>query len=535
MKSNIFKYIFIVFLIILGIVTYSFYKKDEKETEQEKNEQQEQEATINIVKELRLSIAEFDTINPVLSNNKNVQEISKIIYEPLISISDDYKVEYCLASEISKTSATSYVVKLREGVKWQDASEFTANDVKFTVDTIKADSVNSIYKESLKYVSEVEIVDNNTVIFNLIQEVPFFEYNLTFPIMSNSYYQGEEFITSDKNKNPVGTGLFKITSSDENVIILEKNNSYWNTERNSVLEKININIYSSMGEVYNAFKNGNIDIINTNITNVNQYIGTIGFSSEQYKGREYDFLALNNTNTSLSSSAVRKAINYSIDKNNLIVSCYGSEYYASEFPIDYVTWLYEGGADNSQNIEEAKNILQNDGWTYKNNSWQKVINKKTISLSFSITVNGDNELNVAVGENIKSQLETIGIAVTLKKVSSENYYNLINSKTGYDAIVVNMNTSFSPNMNTFMGNGNMSNYSNDEVNQILSDINNISDEETLKEKYKRLIELYNQDTPFVSLARKNNVIVYNTNLVGVTKPTAYNIYNHIERWYRKNY
>ena len=34
-----------------------------------------------IINELRLGIAEFDTINPILSNNRNAQDIAKIIYE----------------------------------------------------------------------------------------------------------------------------------------------------------------------------------------------------------------------------------------------------------------------------------------------------------------------------------------------------------------------------------------------------------------------------------------------------------------------
>ena len=535
MKNNIFKYIFILFLIILGIVTYSLYKKDEKKAKQEQEQKEIEEATINVVKELRLAIAEYDTINPILTNNKNVQEISKIIYEPLISIGENYKGEYCLATEISKKSNLSYVVKLREGVKWQDGTDFTANDVKFTVETIKADSVNTIYKENLKFVSNVEVVDNNTIVFNLTQEVPFFEYNLTFPIMSSNYYQGEDFNTTGKNRNPTGTGLFKIASSDENVIVLEKNTNYWNTDVNSVLEKINVNFYANMGEVYNAFKNGNIDIINTSINSVNKYIGSIGYSSEQYKGREYDFLALNCANNILSGSAVRKAINYSIDKNNIIVSCYGNEYSRCEFPIDYASWIYPGGADNGTNVEEARNILQNDGWTYRNNSWQKTINGRTTTLSFYLTVNVDNDLNVAIGENIVAQLKSMGITVNLRKVSADNYHNIINSKTGYDAVIVNINTSFSPSLNTFMGNGNISNYSSDEINQLMSEINNTSDENTMKEKYKKVIEVYNRDMPFISLARKNNVTVYNTNLIGVTKPTTYSIYNHIDRWYRKNY
>ena len=61
-------------------------------------------------------------------------------------------------------------------------------------------------------------------------EVPFFEYNLTFPILSKDYYDNEDFVTSSKNKNPVGTGKFKISEAESSYLILEKNSSWWNKE-----------------------------------------------------------------------------------------------------------------------------------------------------------------------------------------------------------------------------------------------------------------------------------------------------------------
>ncbi len=330
--------------------------------------------------------------------------------------------------------------------------------------------------------------------------------------------------------------MFKITSYDEKIITLEKNTEYWNKEKNSVLEKININIYQTMGEVYNDFKNGNIDAINTSQSSVSQYIGSIGFASVDFNGREYDYIAFNQANNILASSKVRKALSYYIDKNNIIASCYGNTYRVSDFPLDYGNFLYQNEIiDNSYNSEIANNLLAEDGWMFRNNSWQKQNGRQYTRLSFTLTVNMDNGLDVAISENLRQQWANAGITVTIRKVSANNYYNLINSRNGYDAILVNMSTSFSPNLNTYIGQGNISNYNNDEVNQILSEVENINDNNLLKEKYKRIIEIYNDERPFLSISRKKNILVYNTNLTGILKPTPYNIYNYIEKWYRKNY
>ena len=51
---------------------------------------------------LFLKNIEFDNINPILSNNKNVQDISRLIFEPLFTLTQDYKIEGVLAKECSK-------------------------------------------------------------------------------------------------------------------------------------------------------------------------------------------------------------------------------------------------------------------------------------------------------------------------------------------------------------------------------------------------------------------------------------------------
>ena len=66
--------------------------------------------------------------------------------------------------------------------------------------------------------------------------------------------------------------------------------NWWQiTEKNAKVDTINVNKYSSMGEAYNAFKLGNIDILTTENTNIEENIGTIGYNKKEYYGRRHDF------------------------------------------------------------------------------------------------------------------------------------------------------------------------------------------------------------------------------------------------------
>ena len=102
MKANWIKYVFVIFIIILLIFAVYIIKNDEQEKKQEQDYTASTQDTK--VREIKLGIAELDTMNPILSNNKNVQQISKLIFEPLVDLSSDYKAEPCLAVEWAKQS-----------------------------------------------------------------------------------------------------------------------------------------------------------------------------------------------------------------------------------------------------------------------------------------------------------------------------------------------------------------------------------------------------------------------------------------------
>ena len=469
-------------------------------------------------------------MNPILTNNKNVQNISKLIYDPLVTLTSDYKAEPCLAKEWAKQSDNSYLIKLRENVKWSDGQRFTAEDVRFTIDRLK--DTASIYSYQVQHVTGVDIVDDYTIRINLDSDVPFFEYNLTFPILSKDYYEAEDFVNTEKNSSPVGTGKYKIAEVQPSYITLVKNTSYWDKDVNFTLEKITVNLYSSIGELYNSFKIGNLDLISTDNDNLQEYIGTIGYSSKEMKGREHHFLALNMSNGFLARQEVRKAISYSIDKENIVSSIFNNKYFTSSSPLDYGNWLcQEQDASSGYNLEQAKQLLTENGWTYRNQYWQKTENYKTQKLQLNLLVKASNSSDVAVAENIKAQLENQGIRVNIVQASDDQYSNNLANKN-YDIALCSITVSPSPSLETYFGENNLAGYTNEEVTNIMNEVKNTTDEEILKEKYKRLIEIYKTDIPYISLYSNKYTVAYNSALVGEINPNWFNQFYGVEGWYK---
>lgn len=528
--SSIFKYIFIIFAI--GIIVYAGYRiynnqKKEVPNIQESNIVVEE----NIIRDIRLSLTNYDTMNPLITKNKEILNIDTLIFEPLFTLTQDYQLQSCLAKECSKTGDNTYVIKTANNVIWHDNTAFTAKDIQFTIDILK--NGNSVYKYNVDHIASTEVVDATTLKIILDSNIPFFEYNLTFPIMSSNYYYGEDFFSS--SKTPIGTGRYKITNISTNSITLAKNEQWKNTTgiKDIKLDNIKINLYSSMGEAYNSFKIGNVDILNTANPNFQEYIGTIGFNKTDYPGRQFDFLSFNCADEIMQDKSVRQAISYAIDKSNIVSSVYNNQNIVAEYPLDYGNFLYtENSASSGYNVEQAKKVLEEGGWTYINNRWKKNIDGRTKILRLKISVDSENEARVAVAEAIRAQLAEIGIDVNINKVSNQKYNSYIDNKD-YQILLTGVYTSYSPDLTYYFSYGNISNYTNERMTDLMQNANIIKDTKQLKEIYQKIHNLYKEDVPFVGLYRSKNITISTQSLIGIVEPNNYTSFYNIENWYRK--
>ena len=527
MKSNIIKYIFIIFAIfIIGFAIYKIGFSQGEGIIDETNAiqtAQDKESILNI------GISDFDNINPLITKNKDIISLSTLLYEPLLTLSDNYEIELALASEWSKSNSKTYLVKLKDNLKWEDGTSVTGTDVKFTIETLQEGE--SVYSDNVQNIKSVEIIDENTVRINLKEEEPFFEYNLIFPIVSSTQFRNEDFYKS--RIAPYATGMYKVTLATTEQMELEQNeNWYGNGTTERKIDKIIINFYDTMGDAYNSLKIGNIDLICTSITNVEDYIGTIGFVTKEYKGRELDFISFNCEDNILENVEVRQAINYAINKNKINSEVFDNNYYISSFPIDYGSYLYDKESTSSYNKEKATEVLEDAGWEYSYGYWRKTENYTTQYLNLNLVVDNSDETRVKVAELIEEQLEDIGITVYLYRVSNSAYKNYLENKN-YDMIITGVNNGYGPDLSYFLGEDNISNYQNEEITSILEEVKNISDPELLKEKYNRIIEIYEQEVPSICLYRNKNKLVYGIRLTGEVNPNNYTVYNNFENWYRQ--
>lgn len=522
-SRNVFKYIFIlvVVLLIAGAIYFVYYNANSRKDSDDEEEviDDSKNSEISVVDNLKMGVSNYDTMNPLLTQNKEIINIDKLIFEPLVNIISDYHAEMCLAKSVTRKTSTQYEIKLDTSIKWQDGGSLFSKDVEFTINQLKQNQ--SPYSTNVQKIASVETPDSETVVINLSEEVPYFEYDLDFPILSSSYYSNEDFNTS--SKIPIGTGMYKIASIDENTILLIRNDRWRKLkEQTPKTQSISIRKFSAMGEVFNGFKLGNIDVITTYMTNYSDYVGTMGYNKKEYSGRYYDFISFNCSDSILSDKSVRRAINYAINKDNIVSSVFNYGKVKSYSVFDYGSFLHNSAYNVNYDKEKAKKELEDNEWVYANGKWQKNINGHVRKLIISLMINDDNEDRINVANNIKAQLEDIGISVNVVKVSKDKYYENLERKN-YQMTLAGVLQSVKPDISYFYGNGNIANYSNDEVK---SNIYNA-------EKYDDILKTVADDVPYISLYRNKITLLLNANVGGNFNPNAFFTYYNFNEWFRQ--
>ena len=84
MNNNFVKYVFSAIVFVIVVIIIVLIAKNNSKDIQNMGSLDQTSTVSNIKTDLRFAITELDTINPIVSKNRNVQEISKLIFDSLV-------------------------------------------------------------------------------------------------------------------------------------------------------------------------------------------------------------------------------------------------------------------------------------------------------------------------------------------------------------------------------------------------------------------------------------------------------------------
>jgi peptide/nickel transport system substrate-binding protein len=324
----------------------------------------------------------------------------------------------------------SYVLTLRNGVKWNDGKPFTAADVKFTFETGKL--AGSEYSTMWKTGLDTITTRGNVVTFRFKNTPNYLDWdNLMYslaivPKHIWSKYSPTEITTGNADKNFVGTGPFTYGAGKGSSQTLQWNrrNNWWATKafgmRMPMKYIVDIHNTSNTASLQNLQAN-NIDLSNNFFPGIDKLVG--GKIGTYYKKAPYmlsantAWLVPNTTKKPLNDTVFRRALASSININRIVTADYGNIVAKADPTGLLPTWNKWVDKPQAQrlgfkySVSTAKSLLANAGYKDTNGDGY-VENKDGSPINLRIIVpNGWSDWMTAI-QIIADSAKDAGIRLT---------------------------------------------------------------------------------------------------------------------------
>lgn len=176
------------------------------------------------------------TLDPHAANESPTHSSSRKIYDVLYYNDKDMKNIPWLATGFKLINSTTWEFALRKGVRFQDGSDFTATDVKFSIE--RALSPTSDLKGDISSIQQVNIIDSHTVQIITSEPNPILTNQLTNVFIMSKAWSEKNNVAKPQDRagkeetyavrHAMGTGPFKLEIRESDIkTILVKNNDWW--------------------------------------------------------------------------------------------------------------------------------------------------------------------------------------------------------------------------------------------------------------------------------------------------------------------
>lgn len=496
-----------------------------------------------------LNIAIMDdvvTLDPHGSNDSASAQVRRNIYETLVFQETDMELAPGLAEEWEATEDDVWNLKLREGTTFHNGSEFTAEDVKATLDRVRDAAVASEVAFLFEMIEEVEVVGDYEV--NLHTEFPFaplpshLAHN-TAGIMSkdlidqdyqtaldeagvdmtaDEYYElrdegGSEYEDvaeqiSEHTSGVIGSQadgtnhlMLESRSSGEETV-LEKFDDFQGGERN--FETVTFRVIPENGARMAELETGGIqvagDVDSSSAVRVAEGADTELVEQESVR---MSYLGFNTEKEPFDDVKVRQAISYAIDRDEIISGVYDDMGIAATGPLAPDVWGYDENLEGiDYDMERAKELLS----------------ETDVADGFSTTIWVDEDPQIIdTAVYIQEKLAELNIDVNVEQFEWGAYLDRT-AQGDHDMFILGWTTVTADadyglyalfHSNSHGATGNRSFYTNEEVDSLLDEGRTEPEEEARFEAYSNAQQILIEEAPAAYLFHTNFALGVNSSQV----------------------
>lgn len=490
------------------------------------------------------SIADARTLLPLLASDSASAEVSGMIFNGLVKYDKDINLIGDLAKSWDiEENGLVIIFHLHKNVKWQDGAPFTAQDVKFTYEKLIDPKIRTPYSSDFERVKSLEVVDDFTV--KVRYKEPFAPglSSWGMPIIPKHILEGQDLNISGFSRLPVGTGPYKLKRwKPQEQIELVSNWGYF--EKRPYIDRYIYRVIPDEATIFLELQTLRVDSSGLSALQYTRQTDSEFFKKYFHKYKlpsfSYTYLGYNLEDPKFKDLRVRKALNYAVDKDEIIKIVLLGLGSVSTGPFVPQSWAFNKMIKPAEyNPVLAKKLLKEAGWADSDqDGW---LDKDKQKFEFTIITNQGNEARLKTAQIIQRRLKEIGIKVKVKVLEWSVFLNEYIDKRRFEAVLLGWSLARDPDSfdiwhssKTKEGEFNFVSYRNREVDSLLIEARKTFSQEKRSEYYHKLQEIIYEDQPYMFLYVPDNLFIISSRFREIKQAPIGIGYNFIDWWVKKS-
>lgn len=454
-------------------------------------------------------------IDPRFGTDVNSARVYQLVSNSLIRKDPTANLIPDLAEKWENPDEKTYIFYLKQGVKFHDGTEFTAEDVKYTFDSLLDPEMNSPKAYAFEKIESIEIIDPYTVKFTLKEVFSPFLIDMVQPIVPQKAAKARE--GGKFTESLIGTGPFKLIEwVHDEYVAFEANADYF--EGVPKVGKIVLKIIPDDTVRFLELKQGGVDLVQNAIPPDMVPIAkeTKGLKVLEKESIVIYYLGFNLEDPVLQNVKVRQAMAYAIDRQTLVDHLIKGQASLATGLLSPANWAYGPDvASYDYDVERAKALLDEAGYPDPDGDGPESRLKLIYKTSTA-------PLRIRIGEALQDQLKKVGIEITeIQTFEWAKFYDDVKSGnfqiytlrwvgiTEPDIFHSIFHSSMIP------PNGrNRGRYSNAQIDELTDRGRRVIDVEERKKIYSEVQKILAEELPYIYLWYPHNIVVMNERVQG---------------------
>lgn len=443
------------------------------------------------------------SVDPRIVYTTTGESLIQHVYETLVGQDAKGGLVPKLAVSWRQVDPTTLEFKLRRGVKFHNGEPLTGASVKYTLESMVAPDTKSPKRAFLAEIDHVKVVDDHTV--HLITKRP------TRALLRTLTYYGaimpakvSQELGDKMGSTAHGTGPYRLVEYVPGQrFVIEANPDYWGPKPK--ITKITYRLVPEDSTRVAMLESGQAVMVNNlPVDMIKRIEGARELRVDSAVTARTVYLGIKTTRGPLKDPRVRQALNYAVNKQEIIDTILGGRGQVANSPIAPLVQFYDSSIKAyPYDPARARQLLKEAGVA------------TGTSLKIGVPT-GRYLMDRQIGEAVVGYLQAVGFNVQLETPEWGNYYGEVLKADGrFDVFMLGWGTTtldpdflLTPNFHSQFSKSTL--YNNPTIDKLLDEARQTFDDGKARELYQRIQKILVEDAPFVYLH-------YQPDIIGVSK------------------